>query len=201
MLAGAVVTDDRWAGRPIRANHRVQLDVLGWPDVGYDLPVPVAGECSERSLAFGNPRGASRCGLHGHQNAADPCRIAVGGVAADDRSVPPTVRSSPAATHNARSSAPFAALVRRAVTDSGRTAEVTMRPVSARAAAPGAYIVDVTVDDGPDLLYEVVDWVEDAPVRDPHGEDLTLHGALDYLRLRIMGVPPSEAAQTVLRHC
>ena len=91
----------------------------------------------------------------------------------------------------------FAVLVRQAVTDMGRTANVTTSPVSPQTAPPGAYLVDVSVDGGPGLLYEVADWVEGARVMDPHGEDLTLPEALDYLRHRIMGVPPSKALKTV----
>ena len=94
----------------------------------------------------------------------------------------------------------FAALVRQAVTDMGRTAKVTTSPVSTQAAPLGAYLVDVTVDGGPELLYEVSDWVEGARVMDPHGEDLTLHGALEYLRHRIMGVPPVKALKTVWKN-
>ena len=77
--------------------------------------------------------------------------------------------------------------------DSGRTADIDVTPVDEQVAPPGAYLVEVSVHEGPDLLYEVSDWVHGARIMDPDGEDLTLDEALRYLRLRIMGLSPSEA--------
>jgi hypothetical protein len=79
------------------------------------------------------------------------------------------------------------------VKDCGRTADIDLTPVSEQVAPRGAYLVDVKVHEGPDLLYEVADWVEGARIMEPDGEDLTLDEALRYLRLRIIGLSPSEA--------
>ncbi|WP_020386938.1 hypothetical protein [Kribbella catacumbae] len=79
------------------------------------------------------------------------------------------------------------------VNDCGRTANVAVSPVSEQVAPPGAYLVEVSVREGPDLLYEVADWVQGARIMDPNGEDLTVEEALQYLRLRIGGLSPSEA--------
>lgn len=92
-----------------------------------------------------------------------------------------------------RSGDAFAERVREVVNDCGRTANVDVTPVSEQVAPPGAYLVEVSVHEGPDLLYEVADWVQGARIMDPDGEDLTLEEALRYLRLRIMGLSPSEA--------
>jgi hypothetical protein len=93
----------------------------------------------------------------------------------------------------ARSGDAFAARVREVVNDCGRTADVDLTPVSEQVAPPGAYLVEVNVHEGPHLLYEVADWVQGARTMDPDSEDLTLDEALRYLRLRIMGLSPSEA--------
>ncbi|WP_350277635.1 hypothetical protein [Kribbella sp. HUAS MG21] len=91
------------------------------------------------------------------------------------------------------SGAAFAARVQGVVNDSGRTADVDVTPVGEHVATPGAFLVEVSVHDGPQLLYEVADWLPGARIMDPDGEDLTLDQALRYLELRIMGLPPSEA--------
>jgi hypothetical protein len=87
----------------------------------------------------------------------------------------------------------FALRVRQVVNDCGRTADVDLTPVGEQAAPGGAYLVEVSVHEGPHLLYEVADWVQGARIMDPDGENLTLEEALRYLRLRIMGLSPSEA--------
>lgn len=92
-----------------------------------------------------------------------------------------------------RSGDAFAERVREVVNDCGRTANVDVTPVSEQIASSGGYLVRVSVHEGPGLLYEVADWVQGARVMDPDGEDLTLEEALRYLRLRIIGLSPSEA--------
>lgn len=92
-----------------------------------------------------------------------------------------------------RSGDAFAERVLEVVNDCGRIANVDVTPVREQVAPPGAYLVQVSVHEGPDLLYEVADWVQGARIMDPDGEDLSLEEALRYLRLRIRGLPPSEA--------
>jgi hypothetical protein len=66
--------------------------------------------------------------------------------------------------------------------------------------SPGAY--GVWVDWGPDpetecATYEVADWVDGARVLDT-GDDVTLGEALDYLTVRLSGVPDKEALDRVV---
>jgi hypothetical protein len=91
------------------------------------------------------------------------------------------------------SGAVFAERLQEVVNDCGRTADVDVTPVDEQVAPPGAFLVEVSVHQGPNLLYEVADWVQGARIMDPDGEDLTLDEALRYLRLRIMGLSPAEA--------
>jgi len=87
----------------------------------------------------------------------------------------------------------FAEMVREQLDKEGRTADVEVNPVSPTVAPPGAYLVSVEVHDGPDLFFEVADWVDGARVMDPHGEDLSRAEALRYLQLRCGGKSPVEA--------
>jgi hypothetical protein len=91
----------------------------------------------------------------------------------------------------------FAELVRGQLDREGRTARVEVLPVKPQAAPAGAYLVDVAVQDGPGLLFEMADWIDGARVMDPHGDDLSRTEALNYLHLRCSGKSPRDA----LRDC
>jgi hypothetical protein len=97
---------------------------------------------------------------------------------------------------NGNSGEPFAELICRQLVRE-RTARVEVQPVKPEAAPAGAYLVDVAVQDGPDLLFEVADWIAGARAMDPHGGDFSRTEALNYLHLRCKGKTPRDA----LRDC
>ena len=70
---------------------------------------------------------------------------------------------------------------------------MTVRPDSAQAAGPEAYVVDVTVDAALSSPVRSRRLGEGRPRYGPARRRSDVAGALDYLRLRIMGVPPSDA--------
>lgn len=87
----------------------------------------------------------------------------------------------------------FAALLQGVVSESGRTADVYVAPVSEQVAPEGAFLVEVSVDEGPSILFEVADWIDGARIMDPDGEDLSVEQAPRYVMLRINGASPVEA--------
>ena len=60
------------------------------------------------------------------------------------------------------------------------------------------YSVVIDVTDGPSVMFEVVDWLWDARILDPDGEEVTVDEALSYLRARASGQSPKVAFRSLL---
>jgi hypothetical protein len=60
------------------------------------------------------------------------------------------------------------------------------------------YSVVIQVADGPSVMFEVVDWLWDARILDPNGEDVTVDEARSYLRGRASGQSPKVAFRSLL---
>lgn len=62
---------------------------------------------------------------------------------------------------------------------------------------PDAYGLDIELADGLSLLLEATESWPGVRILDPHGEDVTVRQALDYIALRHLGEQPSQALEMV----
>jgi hypothetical protein len=95
------------------------------------------------------------------------------------------------------SGAVFANLLRERAVQEGLVIDVDVRPVSSKAAPPGAYLVSVDFTDLEGPLFDVADWVETVRIMDPRDEEVSLARALNYAVLRGKRHSPTRA----LREC